>query len=660
MMTCRGALLSAFLIVLGGSACFAAPQGAVAARTYYISSTSGDDNNDGQSPERAWKNLSKIFLKSTSKDSFQPGDSILLKRGDQWDGQIRLQANGTAQKPVTLGAYGQGLKPLIYGDDQQAQWESVAGHEGIYTTDMGEGSIPGSIFLAGKILKAIYPSGSLNQSEAIETFLAGLQPGTLAGRYGSRLWVRTMDSKPPNETVRIFRAAGVSVTNSSYVQIENLDIQRFYTGIDLSNSQQVLVHHNDIQDVLGIGIYLRSGDTNCWIESNTVFRSGNTALYVLKGSGNTFRDNWVSHVGTSILGIQVSGDGMGVGLQESQHSLVEYNYFARSGGMDFYYEQGSTVRYNYLYRVRSAGAPHGVNLNIYGNIYNLAGPAGKPGSTGVNAVATGPGTIAVFNNTIFNASSFFLMGSSDKGGKIEFSDNIAFSSAPGNVMTVFGANVASNHNCFSTPGQPVFRYNKASFSSLMAYQTGSGLERGSVFSDPQFLSPTPLTPLDFRPSASSGCSTPALRIPLADPANSRTYDHDHVIAGDPVIGALRADIIASRTAASAQTCKSHCFAHPFAVSNGVYLIRLTFASRVRSGLQREFSFVLNGRKVAAEFEPPEIAGSNDTLPQYFLVRTNDTSITLGPDANSDISAVIEVAIVPFDTSHGDGPQVISW
>jgi len=660
MKTCHRHALNAFLIFIGCSACFAAAQSGVGAKTYYVSSTSGDDNNDGQSPEKSWKNLPKIFLKSTSKDPFQPGDNILLKRGDQWDGQIRLQANGTAEKPITLGAYGQGPKPLIYGDDQQARWEPIAGLEGIYTTDMGEGSIPGSIFLNGKALKTIYPAGSLNRNEELETFLAGLQPGTLAGRYGSRLWVRMTEGKRPNETVRIFRVAGVSVTNSSYVQVENLDIQRFYLGIDVSNSQQVLVRHNDIQDVFGIGIYLRSGDVNCRVESNTVFRSGNTALYVLKGSGNTFRDNWVSHVDSNILGIHVTGDGMGVGLQESQQSLVEYNYFAHSGGMDFYYEQGSTVRYNYLYRVRSAGAPHGVNLNVYGNIYNLAGPAGKPGCTGVNAVATGPGTIAVFNNTIFNASSFFLMGSSDKGGNVEFTDNIAFSSAPGNAMTVFGANVGSNHNCFSTPGQPVFRYHKASFSSLTAYQAESGFDQDSVFSDPQFLSSTPLTPLDFRPSASSGCNSPALSIPSAGSTNGRTYDHDRVIAGDPIIGALRADKTASQAAASAQTCNSHCFQHPFAVPRGVYLVRLKFASSMRSGRTREFSFVLNGRKVAAEFEPSEINGSNETAPQDFLVRTNDASIALEPDADSDVSAVTGVAIMPFDTVHGDGPQVIPW
>ena len=659
MKICRRASITEFLILIGCSVCLAAPPSAAAANTYYISSTSGNDNNDGQSPERPWKDLSKIFLKSTSKDPFQPGDSILLKRGDQWDGQVRLEAHGTTQGPITLGTYGQGPKPLLYGDNEQVRWELVAGHEGIYTTDMGEGRIVGSIFRDGKALTIIQLAGSLNRDEDLDVFFTRLRPGTLAGHFGSRFWIRMPDLKPPNETVRIFLLAGVVLVNSRYVQIENLDIQRFHTGINISNSQQVLVHHNDIQDVLGIGIYLQSADSYCRVESNTVFRSGNTALYVLKGSDNTFRDNWVSHVNTQILGMNVSGDGMGVGLQESQRSLVEYNYFAHSGGMDFYYEQDSTVRYNYLDRVRSAGAPHGANLGVYGNIYNLAGPEGKPGSTGVNAVATGPGTIEVFNNTIFNASGFFLMGSSKNGGKVVFFDNLAVSSVLGTAMTMFGANVASNHNCFSTPGQPVFRYDNMSFPSLKTYQAGSGMDRDSVFSGPPFVTSTPLTPLDFHPGAGWGCNAPALSIPLADPANGRTYDHDRIAPGDAVIGALRLDKT-NQAAALTQSCKSHCFQRAFDVANGVYLVRLKFAPSVLSGQKREFIFVLNGKKVAAEFEAPEIIGSDDRLSQYFLVRPSGALITLEPTANNDISIVTEVDVMPFDTSHGDGLQVIPW
>ena len=628
-------------------------------KTFYISSSFGNDANDGESPEKAWRTLTKIYMKTFSHDTFQPGDSILLKRGDQWDGQIRLQGNGTAQKPITVGAYGDGPKPLIYGDNQNARWEPVAGHSGIYTVDMGQGSILGSIFVDGKALKAIFPAGSLNRDEDTEIFLGRLQSGTLAGQAGGRLWIRTADNRPPNETIRIFRTAGISVANSTYVQIENLDIERSYTGIDISNSQHVLVHHNDLQDVLGIGIYLRSGDVDCRIESNTVFRSGNTALYVLKGSNNTFRDNWVSHVDPNILGIHVSGDGMGVGLQESQKSLVEYNYFAHSGGMDFYYEQGSTVRYNYLFEVRSAGAPHGVNLSVYGNIYNLGTPAGQPRATGVNAAATGPGTISIFNNTIFNASGYFLMGSSDKGGKIIFSDNIAFSAASGIAMTAFGANVASNHNCFWTHGQPVFRYNNANFSSLKTYQAASGLDRDSIFADAQFISSTPATPLDFRIDPSSACDSAAVNILTDEPTNGHTYDHDRS-KSEPVIGAFGVNKEANQSAFAAQTCSSHCFLHPFAVPNGIYLVRLKFAPRILDEQKPEFSFVLNGRKVSAEFKPSETVNPDAPLLRDFLVRPGDPQILLEPDATTDTSLVDEIEVRPFDTVHGEGPQVIPW
>ncbi len=658
-MTCYRLAGAALLPWIVCSASFAVSTPS-APRTYYVSSTSGNDTNDGQSPEKAWQHLSKIFVKSFSKDAFQPGDSIRLKRGDQWDGQIRLQAHGTAEKPITLGAYGEGPKPLIYGDNQGARWEPVAGHNGVFVTDVGEGSVLGFIFLDGKALKTVYPTGSLNQNDNMEAFLARLQPGTLAGQFAGKLWVRMIDNRQPNETIRIFRAAGVSVANSSYVQIENLDIQRFYVGIDVSNSQQVLVHHNDIQDVLGIGIYLRSGDVDCMVESNTVFRSGNTALYVLKGSSNTFRDNWVSHVDTDILGIQVSGDGMGVGLQESEKSLVEYNYFSHSGGLDFYYERGSTVRYNYLFNVRSAGAPHGVNLSVYGNIYNLGEPAGRPGSRGVNAVATGPGTISVFNNTIFNASGFLLMGSSDKGGKVIFSDNIALSAIPGTAMTVFGANVESDHNCYWAPGQTVFRFNHASFSSLKTYQARSGLDRDSIFADPRFVSSPPIAPLDFRIDPSSACDSTAVHVLIPDPANGRTYDHDHIRMGEPVIGALRVDKTANRSTPSTQICNSQCFRHPFAVANSVYLVRMKFDAGVLSRQKHGFSFVLNGRKVAADFDPSGTTGTDDSLLQSFLVRPGGASILLQADANTDTSAVTEVEIATFDTVHGNGPQVIPW
>jgi parallel beta-helix repeat protein len=628
---------------------------AQASATYYVSSSTGDDANDGLSPEGAWQHLSKIYLKSISRPPFQPGDKILLKRDDQWEGQIRLEAHGTSQQPIIIGAYGHGLKPVLYGVGAYASWEPVAGHAGFYTFDMGAGSILGAVVQNGIILKTIYRRGSLKQ-QGTSAILAHLQPGAIAGQSGNRLWVRMSDLHSPQKTVRVFRLAGVSLANASYIQVENLDIQRFYTGIDVENSQQVTIRHDDVQDVLGIGIYLRSNDRNCFVESNTVFHSGNTALYVLKGSRNTFRDNWVSDVERTVLGVRVGGDAMGIGLQESQRSLVEYNYFTYSGGIDFYYEKNSIVRYNYLSRVRSAGSPHGEDLEVYGNIYNLGGTVEQHGSRGINAVATGPGIISIFNNTIFNASDYFMMGTGLNGGRVEFSHNIAASTTGGSVITAFGAQVSSDHNCFFAPGDVLFRYAKEQFSSLASYQK-IGLEQHSVFGDPQFLKVPPSTPVDFRIPVSSPCNSRASGAPSTAPAG-HSYDHGQYLPTGPVMGALRPGQTTGSQLSSRQVCTSHCWGRNFAVSNGTYLLTVRFAPR--RSRRGEMNLIVDGIRVTAEFKGSQPSDGEGKLLRSFLVRSANGHIVLRPDSGTNVPIVSEVKIFPFDASHGDGPQVIPW
>jgi parallel beta-helix repeat protein len=78
-------------------------------RTYYVSNT-GSDLNDGQTPATAWKTISKV-----NSTSFEPGNSINFKRGDTWREQLTIPSSGTADSPITFGAYGQGPQPRIAG-----------------------------------------------------------------------------------------------------------------------------------------------------------------------------------------------------------------------------------------------------------------------------------------------------------------------------------------------------------------------------------------------------------------------------------------------------------------------------------------------------------------------------------------------------------------
>lgn len=72
--------------------------------TTYFVSNEGNDENDGKSPETAWKTIEKV-----SQAELLPGDGVRFKRGDLFRGTI-LSQNG-----VTYCAYGEGEKPKFYG-----------------------------------------------------------------------------------------------------------------------------------------------------------------------------------------------------------------------------------------------------------------------------------------------------------------------------------------------------------------------------------------------------------------------------------------------------------------------------------------------------------------------------------------------------------------
>jgi hypothetical protein len=78
---------------------------------YYLS-TSGDDSNDGVSESTPWRSIFKL-----NRTAFSPGDVILFKRGDIWDGSdaapIIPLTSGTAAAPIMWGAYGTGKNPVI-------------------------------------------------------------------------------------------------------------------------------------------------------------------------------------------------------------------------------------------------------------------------------------------------------------------------------------------------------------------------------------------------------------------------------------------------------------------------------------------------------------------------------------------------------------------
>ena len=108
---------------------------------YYISN-SGNDNNDGLSPETAWATLDRVFEThwSLTRDLLKPGDTVLLERGGTWyispDEIEGLTSDAyNIVDGVTLGAYGEGARPLIRGEIPEANtpdfWELYYDENGV-------------------------------------------------------------------------------------------------------------------------------------------------------------------------------------------------------------------------------------------------------------------------------------------------------------------------------------------------------------------------------------------------------------------------------------------------------------------------------------------------------------------------------------------------
>lgn len=78
--------------------------------TYYVSSSSGSDMNGGTSATSAWQTIAHV-----NAQTFQPGDSVLFKRGDVWNESLTPSSSGASGSPITFDAYGTGAAPNLTG-----------------------------------------------------------------------------------------------------------------------------------------------------------------------------------------------------------------------------------------------------------------------------------------------------------------------------------------------------------------------------------------------------------------------------------------------------------------------------------------------------------------------------------------------------------------
>lgn len=100
------------------------------ASNFYFSSSEGDDRHSmeaAQSPSSPWRSIQKL---NDISPALKPGDSIFFRRGDVFQGTIRLTRGGKANAPIFFTAYGKGELPVITSLVRVPKWSGVG--NGIY------------------------------------------------------------------------------------------------------------------------------------------------------------------------------------------------------------------------------------------------------------------------------------------------------------------------------------------------------------------------------------------------------------------------------------------------------------------------------------------------------------------------------------------------
>lgn len=322
-------------------------------RIFYIS-TMGDDNNDGLSVDTPFASVEKI-----SRLTLIPGDKILFKSGDVFDGEtLEIKNSGTDDNPIYYGVYGEGDKPIIKTKLKRT----------VYLEDVSNVVI-----------------------EGLELFMEARDRTVDGGSFPSVVQTQFICKEKKYKNIYILNN---KVHSSGYKSRSN-GIS-FGSVFEYGASGEEIIHdyatniyvmHNEIFNVGNIGLHIQSWLSdlsmvgadhkiyrNVRFDSNTIYSIGQIGAYINSVTNGTLNRNTVHTTGINTMGLESAGETglMTIGAASSEIKFNEV-YLNESAGMS-YDGMGIdidwncidiTVQYNNCYSNDGAGIATMANLNSF-------------------------------------------------------------------------------------------------------------------------------------------------------------------------------------------------------------------------------------------------------------------------------------------------------
>jgi hypothetical protein len=392
-----------------------------ASTIYYVDNVLGNDatsSGTGQGGD-AFASLEKV--NSIAKN---PGDQILLKRGQTFRGQIRANTNGTSNLRITYGAYGTGDKPIVRGDTLlNTSWTQRSTGSPLWVRQTSND--PEQLFFnetRGTRVGTITEIDNTNEwtwtssgSDTIIVYSPSGNPGTVFTSPGISMTVRWRrdGALVSGDYITIkdiqfdrIDSAGVNIlSGADNIKVENCDIYQWYN--DTTSFTGGIMSRGDYTEVVNCNLGKTTG--NDIADENW---AGYLGIYVLGANAYIHRNN-IYHTSYELkehIGYTKSTESIGIRLGTNGSRLqgitrCDSNYVYHVGGSGIvsfgYTDAGDTiyVRYNkiryagqaglsaYKTRAFTANNPGGIGICAYNDVQKsnrLGRTAGSNGNRAAN------------------------------------------------------------------------------------------------------------------------------------------------------------------------------------------------------------------------------------------------------------------------------------
>jgi parallel beta-helix repeat protein len=498
---------------------------------YYVA-TSGSDCSRGTKAS-PWRTLEKAANTAVA------GDVVFVKAGI-YKGPLRPKNSGTRENYITFKAFASD-EVIIEGGYEVTKWSVYDGN--IYSAPwkssflqaewegITQGAL-GFVNVDNSIGPEYWPSPISELEKMTEN-------SWYYDRHNNRLYLwMTGGANPNNHTIYSSKSDNLSrggirtraILGNEYVRFENFKVRLYYSGIHISDSQNIEVNNIEIynvrtgisnhsgtnnvlmsnihiHDILGVGIQNNGSYatiTNCKIHDNGLVDWGRWTGgpgVILMGSYNVLKNTEIYNVKTHGVYLETWGTRGEPSPDTSHHNVVEnciiYNAGSTSSGIYFDGSDYNIVRNNIIYDCFC-----GIRVN----------KGGRGGET--TAEQRKAYNNKIYNNTIAN-SHWYTISIGEETFNTEIYNNIFYESSRYLFFVSKGdsdiAFKSDNNSYYCSAGfQARIRGKETvTYTDLATFSAATGEDGNSIVADPLFKN---IAGNDFSLKTGSPCIDSGMKL----------------------------------------------------------------------------------------------------------------------------------------------------